>query len=1148
VTTDPADAPARRDTLDTSRSFHVESPAGSGKTMLLTTRFVKLLAQVDHPAEILALTFTEKAAREMRTRIADALQGAMDPGPLREGSPPGPAEEELFRAAVKALHHHKDRLRPASLSGDLNIMTFHGFCHYLASRAPLEAGVNPGFSIIDDSSQSLLAAESVHRSIDRLFTLSSDDPRRRALENRILYHDNNRRALTDELVDVIRRRDRFADLVTIISASGGSDLSRFRESLENRVRFYVESRLSELAAGCLRAPLGRDWKRLRAHLSEAGAQVAECLPEELPGADWEELPAWKRLADCFLTKSGTPLKTPGPARGFYSGFVKSELGTLIRDMPSSLSRLLHDTRGYPGHDEPAVDIKTLADLVILCAAIISDYETFCKNRSRTDFTGLEYCALRVLDTTDPSDLALFLDHRLRHILIDEFQDTSRLQWELLKRLIDGWEDGGDKTVFIVGDPKQSIYGFRNAEVNLFYDAKGGIPRSGSRPLALSSRLLETNFRSRPELVEWVNQVFGTTVMKDPDTEADEVPFSPSIAGRSSPEGGSVPLSLALFAGPGGASSARADEAAWLAATAKQLVAETGGRASVGVLLFTRTHLRTYLQAFSDYGVPLQVQEGLYLADRPETGHLLQTARALARPHDDCAWASLLRSPWSWFDVSTLAEAALSPEIPWIEKLRALGRRRPETEGLLNALEAALKRIGRDPLGRVVRTFWEDLDGPRRTAARYGMGGVANCVRLCGILDDMDEGSPQETLERFEALLETFYEPVDPTTARSPIHMMTIHRAKGLEFDMVLLPFMDWNPLSGGISGPPPYLVERLPGKKEEHLIATGRDRRKPDPDPLYRILSRLERHRKTGEAKRLFYVAATRARSRLIMSGITGLKQGNPVTPRMSPLSWVWTHHGGQEGLMPEWPGRPPAVNAGIAFEINPAPPEMPDENSPVALFADQMPAVPDIQPEHRTLSVKTPSAGNLDTDAGPDTARASREEDLYSIPAIRGMLIHRLLRRGLEGKGLPGEGAVTDALVREGVPREEAFLLTPGILEETRATLDSPFIATLLEKAVGPVRTEWKLESALSPSSLLSGSIDLALFDGTCWWIIDFKTGTPGTEQDMNLFFAIEEERYRSQIGAYRRLLKCFIEPESTPVRAGIFFTAPGVWRELCD
>lgn len=1144
--TDPADASARRDALDTGHSFHVESPAGSGKTLLLTTRFVKLLAQVDHPAEILALTFTEKAAREMRNRITDALQKALDPELRRSSTPTSPAEEELIGAAEDAVHRHSDRLQRAASSSSLNIMTFHGFCHYLASRAPLEAGINPDFTIADDAAQPLLAAESVTRSLNRLFRLPLGDTQRRALENRALYHDNNQRALTDELIDIIRKRDRFADLVAVISRSGGSDLSRFRKTLETRVRFYVESRLKELAGHCLRAPLGRDWRRLMAHLSEEGAEAADWLPAEMPGANWEDLPAWKRVANCLLTRTGTPLKTLGPKRGFYSGFVKSDLAALIRDMPPSLSRLLHDTREYPGHDEPSVDMETLTDFIILCAAIINDYELFCKKRSQTDFIGLEYCALRVLDTTDPSDLSLFLDHRLRHILIDEFQDTNRLQWELLRRLVDGWDGEDGRTVFIVGDPKQSIYGFRNAEVNLFYEAKQGIPRSGSGPLALSSRLLQTNFRSAAGLVEWVNRIFGTTIMTDPNEEVDEVPFSPSTAGNSVIEDEPSPVSLALFAGPDSA-SARADEAAWLAATAKQLVTETSGHSSLGVLLFTRTHLRTYLRAFSDCGVPLQVQEGLHLADRPETGHLVQAARALARPHDDCAWASLLRSPWSWFDVSLLAETALSPEAPWIDKLRALEGKRPKMKELLGALDSALRRIGRDPLGRVVRTLWEDLDGARQTASLYGMAGVANCIRLCTILDDMDEGSPQETLERFESLLETFYEPVDPTTAWSPVHMMTIHRAKGLEFDMVLLPFMDWNPLAVGSAGPPPYLVERLPGKKEEHLIATGRDRRKPDPDPLFRILSRLEKERTTGEAKRLFYVAATRARSRLIMSGITGLKDGNPAEPRKSPLDWVWTHHGGRDRLMPEWPGKATVTDAGIGFEINPAPPEGSAEPPSVDIpTTDQLPAALDIQPQRRTLSVKTPSSG--DRDPGPDEGMtlAVPEKSERSVAAIRGMFIHRLLKRGLEEKALPLESAIAQALLREGMAREESRRLASAILEETRATLDSPFIANLLRKAVGPARTEWSLESALSETSLLSGSIDLALFDGTCWWIIDFKTGAHGVNQDRNLFLTTEEKRYHNQIAAYRTLLKDFIAPDLSPVRAGIFFTALGEWREI--
>ncbi|GAJ03337.1 unnamed protein product, partial [marine sediment metagenome] len=180
---------------------------------------------------------------------------------------------------------------------------------------------------------------------------------------------------------------------------------------------------------------------------------------------------------------------------------------------------------------------------------------------------------------------------------------------------------------------------------------------------------------------------------------------------------------------------------------------------------------------------------------------------------------------------------------WVEKIRLTAKIHPEMNLLLNAIDQTLLRAGRDPLGKTVKEFWEALDGPRLTACLYGMAGVANCLRFFEILEDAEQGIPQETLNRIEVILDSLYEPIDPTTSRSQVQMMTIHRAKGLEFDCVFIPFMDYRPLTSGPKTPPPYLLERMPGAGDKHLIAMGKDRRTEEPTPTYRLLKKLQRER-----------------------------------------------------------------------------------------------------------------------------------------------------------------------------------------------------------------------------------------------------------------------------------------------------------------
>ncbi|MDD5475457.1 MAG: 3'-5' exonuclease, partial [Syntrophales bacterium] len=430
---------------------------------------------------------------------------------------------------------------------------------------------------------------------------------------------------------------------------------------------------------------------------------------------------------------------------------------------------------------------------------------------------------------------------------------------------------------------------------------------------------------------------------------------------------------------------------------------------------------------------------------------------------------------------------------------------------------------------------------RRTAALYGMAGVANCVRFCGILNDLDEGTPQGTLDRFERLSGSFYEPADPTAARSPVQMMTVHRAKGLEFDVVILPFMDWKPFVSG-APIPPYLTARMPGKNQEHLVATAKDRRDSHDNPLCGILWRLDRNRRWGEAKRLFYVAATRARSRLIMTGVMKINNDCLSHERQSPLDWIVDH----ENLNWPAPGEPFVHRSGNFFiKINPHPPETQATEEPAHLH-HPIPEPRTIEPEMSTLSVRSPSMEGSEPERDPNLSDRVAPSGGRSPDAIRGTVIHRLLKRGIESGRIASMEAVRRALVWEGLQPDEASRMAPGILKEAIDTLASPIISGLLEKARGRVRAEWRLECPMSATSLISGSIDLAAFDGTSWWIIDFKTGEPAFGMDAEQFISSALERYVYQINSYRELVRGFTKAEPTPIRAGIYFTALGRWLEI--
>jgi len=1116
--------------LDTGRSHHVESPAGSGKTLLLTTRFLKLLGEVNHPREILALTFTEKAAGEMKNRIISYLTRAG-----RQASPIDSLDEELLELGKKALEQHQDSIKIITSSNGLNIMTFHGFCNYVTQRAPLEAGVAPDYEIIDEETQSLLMNEVIEKYLRSSFSCPEGSIERTALENRILHYNNNWKGLEDDLRELMEKRDRIRDITLFVREAGGHGLSNIPEILKERMLPYIEQCLKTLHKQFTSCDPGMRWKDFLYHLGEKKASIAATMPTSVPEPLWTELSSWQKIGEILLTKSGTPRRSLGPKKGFYSNFTKTEWGKSIAEMDENVAKKLYETMTYPSLQDTESDVETLSDFIIVAADVIERYESLCRKRHLLDFVGLEQSALRVLDENNPSDLHLFLDHRIHHILIDEFQDTSRIQWTLTQRLCDGWLPGDGRTVFIVGDPKQSIYAFRKAEVALFQEAKSGIPLSGHGALPLSSHTLKTNFRSSGNLIEWTNELFGKTVMADPRPEADEVSFSPSSPAGERDD--CSPLSLNIFALEDH-KKASDDEATWLARKVKRTFDETGGEKSIAVLLFTRNRLRRYLSAFQDEGLPVQVQEGLTLVKRPEIGHLIQMTNMLAMPQDDLAWASLLRSPWCWFDITTLLAISKQHPESWRDKIRAAAATDPRIGKIMDATDGAFLRVGRDPLGRIVKKLWIDLNGPATTARLFGMAGIANCHEFFTLLEDMEEGVPLETLRRFRGTMEQLYEPADPTVSKSSVQMMTIHRAKGLEFDIVFLPYLDWNPLASGSSVPAPYLLERVPGTGGKNVIAMGGDRRRGESSQTYNFLKKLKRERRWGEAKRWFYVASTRARDSLIMSGVAKRTDDIISAPDKSVLKWVMDHeeiNGSDTAHIVK------AENKLLSVAVNPT--IIPS----VKVTTDHEPELPEpyeLSPQRIPQRTLPPSAIRIGEREPGDTIETTRSPS--NDATIRGIVTHRILNTYIKRTLVPSERAVAVALVNEGMARKRAHTMAGGIVHEVTATIQDPFLAALIGSSHPLVETEWHLEYLAEGGAISSGIIDLAVFDGTTWWIIDFKTSRPEETDNLEDFLQKEAETYAPQISHYRSMLRNLIDDDSQEIRTGIYLTALQLWREI--
>jgi ATP-dependent helicase/nuclease subunit A len=1127
---DIPDMSERLAALETTRSCLVEAPAGSGKTHLLTTRFLKLLGEVNHPQEILALTFTRKAAGEMRSRVTGIFLRALD------GASSNDADEAFLLDLARKALQRQIRHRSLLFSPDgLNIMTFHSFCYHISQRAPLESSLPPDFNILEETVQPVLIAETLGNLRRKIFRLRPDHPARKAFEKRLFCSNNRWSRFESEMKDVILNRDRFEHLVHEVARHG---LSFLPALLKKRLGHHVEMLLQRLSESFSQSPVGRHWEPLVLDLSLHGTPDSSLPAAAIPGVSWACLPEWQATASLLLTKDGRPRRRFGFREGFPPNFASTPWPRMISEMPRRAADLLHQTKDLPLIEDPIPDLEDLKDVILLSSEVLSEYEDRCRIRHVIDFTGLEQAALRALSGETPADIQLYLDYRVKHLLVDEFQDTSLNQWELIQRLMDGWEPGDGRTFFMVGDPKQSIYGFRNAEVRLFLQAKKGVPISGMGMLPVRNLSLNANFRSAPALIDWINGLFGDVVMSSPKEESDEVAFRPSIAAGKERQGPSS-LSLHLFSADH-AERSKADEATWLAERVRELMVERDSPSSIAVLLFNRNRLNHYLKALKEIKIPVQVQEGLPLSERPEVRHLLQIARAVARPHDDLAWASLVRSPWFWCDLMTLHEIALKEGALWSERLYAMASEKASFDALRRSLDHALQRTGRDSLSRVVKRFWEDLDGPRVTASLYGMRGVANCIHFFNMMDHAEEGIPLLTLNRLEHMLHSLHEPPDPTMSRAAVQLMTVHRAKGLEFDAVFLPYLDWRPLASGPKRPPPYLAERLPGEEGQVLLAMGPDSRLNRTTAVFRILNSLRKERSWGEAKRLFYVAATRARKFLFLSGV--LKKNDNILDAAdgSVLRWVFDYerlHG------KSWDTAEAQPCSALHVVINPRR----GNGSPLKPSMDvTVPEPCPFEPEGLPYVIQHPSAIETDRETLVSETSTTGSPFVSREAAASGTVIHRLIHTCLRGQRLPSSKVIALALREEGVSESSTARLADEIREEVSAALNDPFIKQMTDKKNPLLKSEWGLDESGVNKIIRSGTLDLVVFDGLSWWVIDFKSSRPSPGEAIDDFIARQTDLHRAQLTAYRSMLASQRSIPLDDIHVVIYFTFLRIWRDV--
>lgn len=1148
----PADFEQRIRALDPERSFLCEAPAGSGKTELLSQRFLTLLSTVSRPEELLAITFTRKATAAMRDRIISALLKAK-----YQPEPESEYQRITWLAARRVLaadsSHGWDLL---SNPNRLQIRTFDSLCTQLNGTLPLQSTFGAPPEVTDEPD------ELYRQAVRQLFQdLESDVRWADALVSVLNHLDGNFQSLEDLLIRMLHRREEWLPLV-----NHGAPMAEIRQRLEQHLQHVCDdviSRITRIFPASLQRPLlelagfaAGNLRRL-----ESDSPILACLDLDiasgrLPDSSEAGIRQWFGLLELLTTRQGQWRNAIDKRIGFPPADRKEEkqqyrerkeqMLDLIEGLrrQDALLESLHDLRFLPAvhYDEQQLDVlQALTEVLPVLAAHLTLVfsEHLC-----VDFTEINIRARTALGGLDsPTDLAMALDYRIRHILVDEFQDVSTSQVVLLRQLTTGWQGGDGHSLFCVGDAMQSIYGFRDANVGLFIHCE----EHGLGNVPLEYIRLTTNFRSHAGIVDWINSVFAPVFPKQNDIPSGAVRFSSSVAFDRYKPAGCVRV-LGFDGSEGDDLEAR---------RIHEIITATRNEkpsASIAVLVRTRRHAGHITTLLKASGIRYRAVDLESLSDHPVIRDLLSLCRALLHPADRIAWLSVLRAPWCGLTLADLLLVANcnrnGKDMTLIEQLQFCldngdpGSGRPllteDGSGRLARVAPVLARAlevqQRKPLRQWLEGTWLELGGP---TCLDDPADLDNAKKFFSLVESMDNGGGLPDLDSLDKAVAGLFAAPDPAGDDS-LQIMTIHKAKGLEFDVVIIPSLHRPPRK--TTSELILWQERLTTGGSREVVMAPIPARGGDKDRIYQYLQEEQKKKEAFETCRLLYVACTRARQDLYLltNVIRDQKTSQLRTPvKSSLLHSIW------ETVQPELQMVAVPDNTATA-EV-----ELSDAKYLRRLPGDwQLPTLP-----QRDLLSEFVEPFTGSDDAGEEQelpAITGANEPAWQDPTARhvGTVVHQVLqeivRRGLtfwdHDQRQRSRPYLQARLAALGVPAANMQRAMSDIDEAVQAAMQDARFKWMFS-------AEHRVRYCEYPVTILTRQasrnlvIDLLLQEQNgSTWVIDYKTGRPGPDETEDEFIDKRVHHYRNTMQLYSKAVS---ELGYSNVRAALYFPLLARWVE---
>ncbi len=1138
------DAQQRAQVLDPAQSFIVQAPAGSGKTTLLIQRYLRLLSCVDAPEEIVAITFTRKAAAEMRTRVLNALADADRPESTAE-TVHASLNRDLSLAVLR--RNEQANWHIAENPQRLRIQTIDSLCAALTQQMPVLSTFGAQPDIIEDASELYLeAVRATLALIDR-----EDHDIAVDIERLFEHLDNDRGRIESLLTEMLAKRDHWLRHLRAPRQELEESLQHSRHDAVQFVYGLLPSALHEELLALLHYAA--------VNLTEAGISSSITSCTELTSLAIADVEHWQSVAELLLTKSGDWRKKFTVREGFPSGNSASEkeqakdwknrLETLIRllAVENTVRQALQDIRALPPPHYANAQWEILAVITRLLPYAVAQLNVVFQAHGKVDFSEVTQRALQALGDADaPTDLALALDHRIKHIMIDEFQDTSISQYKLIEKLTAGWEVEDGRTLFVVGDPMQSIYRFREAEVGLFLQARNkGIGHVMLHPVTLSA-----NFRSQQGIIDWVNSAFADIMPSHENVAMGAVAYAPSVAMHAA----LVDDAVKVYPCWGRNAEEEARQVVEIIHKAR-LNDSTG---TIAILVRNRNHLIAITEHIFQDRMRFRAVDIELLHHKPVVQDLLALTRVLMNPSDQIAWFALLRAPWCGLllsDLNALAESnpdlikkevtmwtLLNEEIRW-HAISADARAR------LNRLKAILQPCmnhrQRQPLRGTVEAVWMALGGPGANIKKGNEGGdpVQDAQIFLDYLENYERAGIVHDPLHFEQGLSKLYAKPD-LAADESLQIMTIHKAKGLEFDTVIVPGLGRAPRNNKKQllrwmEQPTRTFSEKDGAKMDLLLAPIQEVGTAS-DSIYQWIEKLDQNKALFETDRLLYVAATRAKKFLHLLGHTDLSSDDEG--RMTP-SLPMAH----SLLSRLWSNVAPIYHARAEFH--------PAKNNHV----NNVDCAPQRQKNYCRYRLPTewilPDAPSSVIWKKPSDLEHIQDEIEFSwateMARHVGNVVHRWLERIAE-----------DEMQNWTVMRLQTLrgqfkhnLLADGMIgadHEIESALDR--IMTALTNAISDERGRWILSTqqhAQNELKITTTSINLVptswIIDRTFLdssgvrWVIDYKIGSH-EGSDIEAFLDREKIRYQRQLDHYAYIMQ---QLDSREVKRGIYFPLICGWRE---